>query len=169
MLEVIALTFVKFLTNALLKGVWGYATGTVIDGAPSWFYKTDKARLCIYSYEDGGLESVEKAKTKAGIEMIKQIDGVIEIVLYDNFKNVEDPKEKMFIQKLKKDEYLPLFVKKNMIFHKIKYEEDIKRSFVKACIENDELIAYQTERSKKIAKKLTHFRADTGFDELKNE
>lgn len=169
MIEIIAVTFVKFLTTTLLKGVFSYATGTVIDGAPSWFYKTDKARLCIYSFEDGGLESVEKAKRKAGIMMINKIDDIIEIVLYDNFRNIEDSKEKLFIRQLEKDEFLPLFVKKNIIFHKIKYEEDVKRSYVKACIENNELIQYQTERTQKIMKKLTHFRADTGFDELDNE
>jgi hypothetical protein len=169
MLEMLALTFVKFLANALLKGVWAYATGTDIQGAPSWFYKADKSRLCIYEFESGGLEAVEKAKKKAGIAMIKKIDDLIEVVLYDNYKDLKDPKEKDFIQKLGKDDNLHLFVRKNMVFHKIKYDKDLKTAFVKACIDNDVFLKYQKERSKKLAYELTHYRADKNFDELEKE
>lgn len=169
MLEAVAITFVKFLTNMLLTGLFGGAANVNIEGAPSWFHKTDKARLCVSTYADGGMESIERAKKKAGIAMVKKIDDVIEVVVYENYRNIEDQKEKEFIHQMKEDEYLPIFVKRSMNYRNVEYIKKQRRTFVQGCIDNAELIQYQDERAKKMVKKLSHFRADRGFDELENE
>jgi hypothetical protein len=168
-LEAIAITFVKFFTNMLLKAAFSNMDGIKIDGAPSWFYKSDKSKLCVYSFEKGGLEAVEKAKRDAGIRMEEKIKGIVEVVIYDNYRNINEPDEKAFIEKIKEDEYLPVFVKKNITYPRVEYKEKIKTAFVKACIANDTIIAYQAERSKKIAKNLSLFRAEKNFEELEND
>ncbi len=168
-LEAIAITFVKFFTNMLLKAAFSNMDGIKIDGAPSWFYKSDKAKLCVYSFEKGGLEAVEKAKKKAGIMMLEKINGIVEIVIYDNYRNITDPDEKAFINKIKEDEYLPVFVKKNLTYPRVEYKEKINTAFIKACIPNETIIEYQAERSQKIAKNLSLFRAEKGFEELESD
>ena len=168
-LEAIAVTFVKFFTNMLLKAAFSNMDGIKIDGAPSWFYKSDKAKLCTFAFEKGGLEAVEKAKRKAGIMMFDKINGIVEIVIYDNYRNLTDPDEKAFINKIKEDEYLNVFVKKNLTYPRVEYKEKIHTAFVKACIPNETIIKYQADRSQKIAKSLSLFRSEKGFEELESD
>ena len=101
--------------------------------------------------------------------MFNKINGIVEIVIYDNYGNITDPDEKAFINKVKEDEYLNVFIKKNLTYPRVEYKEKIYTAFVKACIPNETIIKYQSERSQKIAKNLSLFRSKKGFEELESD
>ena len=101
--------------------------------------------------------------------MIKNINGTIDIVIYENMKNVKNKKEKEVINKWKQDANLPVFVNQNLDFSRVAFEDEINTTFVRACIQNQTIIIYQSERLKTIKKEVLKFKSKSALDEMDME
>ncbi|MCD8491071.1 MAG: hypothetical protein LRY50_11515 [Geovibrio sp.] len=166
MFESIALALAKALATYLFK-YYVMATPVVkIEGAPGWYYKESSSEICVFANERGGYNAVDALKGRSGILMAEKIDGILQVAVYDNYRELKDPKEKEFVKAFMKDAELPVFITKTMKFRNIVYDKDIQTAFSKACIEKNELISYQEERLEKLKYSLSHERAGNAFDEL---
>ena len=95
--------------------------------------------------------------------MKKKLDDTIEVVVYENIKNVTSKKEREVIEKFKQDINLPIFIKKNINYSRISYEDEIDTTFARACIQNKIIIQYQTQRLNKIKKEVSQVKANRCF------
>ena len=179
MLEVIILKLITTLTGYLFSATLDSFKSIEVEGAPSWYGKNlDHDNLYAYGYARGNIESIEVARENCKITMIRRINDINEIVTYDNFRNIQDPKEKALINEFKNDSDIRLFVNKTMQFEKIEHFEAEEKgmltkarpaqTFAGGMIPKKFIIDYQKERLDKIKGSLTHFRADNNFDELDN-
>lgn len=166
MLEGIALALMKTLATYLFKTYVLSQSVVKIEGAPSWYLQNVESQVCVYDYEQGGMEAIDKAKDATYPKMEKELSGIIEAVIYEGYSDLKDPKEKKFVMMFKNDPDAPVFVRKNMTFPGIEYRKKDQAAFVKACIDKDVIIDYQQKRTEKIKYELTHLRADNAFDEL---
>ncbi|VAW84338.1 hypothetical protein MNBD_GAMMA16-706 [hydrothermal vent metagenome] len=166
MIEALTIALGKTLVSYLFTVYLGTFSGVSIDGAPNWYYQEAKHQICSFHAEPGGTEKIEFAKDKTQRIMVKKIDGIIEIIIYDNFQKVRDGKEKSLITQFMNDAQLPVFVKKNTDFERIEYHEKPNKVFIKACVDKKILIDYEKNRLQKIKNAITHHRKDKAFDEL---
>jgi len=166
MIEALTIVLGKTLVSYLFTAYLDTFSGVSIDGAPNWYYKETKHQICSFHAEEGGIEKIELAKDKTQRFMVKKIDGIIEIIVYDNVQKVRDDKEKNLITQFMNDEKLLVFVKKNTDFERIEYHDKHNKIFIKACIEKQILISYEKNRLQKIKNMITHHRKDKAFDEL---
>jgi hypothetical protein len=169
MLSVIACALVSSFTKYVATKAFNSLDEVKIGGAPSWYMKPTSDNMCVFTHSKGGLDSIEIAKKNATIKMTRNINNVVEISIYDNTKQIKDPKEKSMIKLWSKDTNLNMFVRKNIDYNKIVYEDNIDTTFVRACIPNKTIIDYQDERLKKIKDELLNFKVNSAFDELENE
>ncbi len=168
MIESIALALVKTLATYLFKTYVLVQTNVKIEGAPSWYMKNVPSAVCVYDAQYGGLESIDAAKSSALVRMNKELTAIIENIIYENYHNLKDPKEKAFVYMFKNDAESPIFVQKNTKFPNIEYSKKQRIAFVQACVDKQTIIDYQTERSEKIKYELTHKRAGDAFEELES-
>jgi hypothetical protein len=180
MLEVIILKLVSSLTGYLFEGYLDTIKSINIEGAPSWYGKDHSSQnLYAYGYAKGDMESVEISRNNCKIAMIKKINGLIEVVVYDNFKDLKDPKEKALVSEFKQDANLEVFITKNMKYEKVESFEEQKeslfkkyrpaQSFAGGMIQKQILIDYQKERLQKIKYEITHLRGKNLENELDAE
>jgi hypothetical protein len=101
--------------------------------------------------------------------MIKRIDKLTSKTAYDNFKNVKEEKERMLVEAFKHDSQLPDFVDSQLIYTKVKHVGDEKITFVKACIEKESIMSYETERVEKLKKDIMIQKSDTALEDLDKE
>ncbi|MEF3254496.1 MAG: hypothetical protein K6348_02875 [Deferribacterales bacterium] len=166
-LEAIAVSLLKTLSSFLFSKMLVYSDIN-IQGAPSWYLKPESAYVCVDTYQEGGIESVEIAKDRTKKLMIKKINEIMEIIVYDNYRNLTDEGEKLFVKSFLNDEDLPVFVNKNLDYKDIEHQQKRGITFVRGCIDKNVLIEYEKERIGIIRKNLTHKRAEKGFEELDN-
>jgi len=169
MIEGIALALMKTLATYLFKNYILMQTKVNIEGAPSWYMQNVSSQVCVYDHQTGGMEAVDAAKAAAYPKMEKELSNIIEAVIYENFSNLKDLKEKAFVMRFKNDAEAPVFVRKNMSFPGIEYKKTQRIAFVKACIDKDVILKYQQVRTDTIQYELTHKRANDAFDELDKE
>jgi len=180
MLEAIALKLITTLTGYLFQGYLDTFSSINIEGAPSWYGKNQTSQnVYAYGYAKGGIESIEIARENCRIAMIKKLNGLVEVVVYDNFKNIKDPKEKALLNEFKKDPDIALFVQKEMKYEKVEHFQEEKgglfskarpeQTFAGGMIPKQSIVAYQKDRLEKIKYTLTHFRATNAEDELDKE
>jgi hypothetical protein len=169
MFESLALALAKAFATYLFKYYVLASPNVKIEGAPSWFYKESAQEICVFPYEKGGYETLESIKGKSVTMMTSKIDGITEIVVYENYRNLKDPKEKEFVKAFMKDSELPVFVRQSMRFRDIIYDKDTYTAFGKACIEKDELVKYQEERLGKLKTALSQERSDKAFEEMDSD
>ena len=189
MLEVIGLALVKelivFLFNQQLQKLEHYN----VEGAPGWYAKAGpKDSIAVYVYVDGaGPAWVEPVKTAAREEMKTVITDAMDKVIYDKYRNLEDPKEKALVAQFRQDANLETFIKANLHIKKLESYQAREAGFLKNArpartfamgvlklraapsASGETLVSfeqYQNERIIKIAKALSEHRADQGFDEL---
>ena len=168
MIESIALSLMKTLAAFLFKSYLISQSKINIEGAPSWYMQNDSARVCVYDFQRGGLGAVDKAKDSTYLKMNDELENILETVIYKNFSNLKDQKEKTFVMMFKDDKDAPYFIRQHMQFPNIEYKKKVQTAFVKACIDKDTIIAYQEKRVGSIKYELTHKRADNAFEELDN-
>lgn len=169
MLMVITSALVETLVKHMFNNYLNERDKVEIDGAPSWYMDPVEDKLCSFSHKIGNINNIDIVKKNARFKMIRKIDNTINIIIYDNMKNVKSDKEKKLIKKFKKDKNLPLFVDKNLDYSKIKYEKEINTTFVKACIEKNTIIDYQKERLNLIKKEILNSKVNDAFNELDKE
>jgi len=166
MIEGIALALMKTLATYLFKTYVLTAAKINIEGAPNWYLQNIGAQVCVYDHEQGGYGAIDKAKAETFPKMEKELSRIIETVIYKNYSDLKDPKEKAFVMAFKNDPEAPVFVRSNLKFLGIEHKKEYQTAFVKACIDKDTILAYQQKRADKIRYELTHHRADNAFDEL---
>jgi hypothetical protein len=166
MFEGIAFALIKTLGSYLFGGYLKAHYGSVdIEGAPSWYGTEPAEAICVSTYNKGGLEKLELTKKQSKIKLNKKINHIIEIVIYQNFKNLKSDEEK-FLESVQKDKKLPLFVDANMKFQNIKVDKDKKMVFVRSCLDKEAFIKYEKNRVKELQKDLSFYKSDKAFDEL---
>jgi len=158
-------TLSSFLFSSYLKAHYG---SVEIEGAPSWYRTEPNEAICVSTYRNGGIEELEFTKEDSKIKLRKKVNHILELVIYRNFKNLTLDEEK-FLNEISKDKKLPLFVDANTKFQNIKVDEDERKVFVRSCLDKKALIEYEKKRVKEIAKNLSYYKADKGFDELEGK
>jgi hypothetical protein len=166
MMSVIALALVDSLAKYVFTKTLNSMDKIDIGGAPSWYMKEVDDKMCTFTHSKGGLDSVQIAKDKSIIKMTKTIDDMIDIVIYDNTKKITNLKEKKLVELWNEDPHLNKFVKKNLQYSKVVYEDEIDTTFVRACIPNDTVINYQKQRLEGIKKSLVNYKRDSAIDEM---
>ena len=168
MIEGIALALMKTLATYLFKNYILMQSQVKIEGAPKWYMQNVSSQVCVYDHQTGGMEAVDNAKAATYPKMEKELSNILEAVIYENYSDLKDPKEKEFVMMFKDDPDANIFVRKTMSFPGIEYKKKSQSAFVKACIQKDAIIKYQEKRSETIKYELTHNRANSAFDELED-
>jgi hypothetical protein len=166
MFTVIATAMLKSLTSYLFGGYLKAHYGSVeIDGAPSWYGQEPKEAICVSTYRNGGLSQLDDTKRDAKILLNRKVGHILEIVIYQNFQNLK-PDEEAFLNSIKKDKKLSLFVDANTRFQNIKVDNEKHKVFVRSCLDKEAFIKYEKKRVKELSKDLTFYKSDKAFDEL---
>jgi len=155
-------TLVKHVTNCVLDNF----SSVKIEGAPSWYMKPVDGEVCVYTYDYGDYSSVDRAKTKARMKMIKKVNGLIDVVIYENAPKFNQSKEIELMNRFKKDDNINLFIDRALKYEKVEYYKDKHEAFVRACIPSQILIAYEKNRLENIRKQVVKYKSDEAFDEL---
>jgi len=158
-------TLVKHMTKNYLEEMDGIKVG----GAPSWYMKPVKDQMCVFTHSKGGLGSIDIAKKNASYKMTQKINGLIEVVIYENIGKVKNKKEKSVVDKFKHDDNLGVFVNSNLKYTQVVYEEKIKTSFVRACIPTKTIQTYQKDRLMDINSAVLGAKSSSAFDALDDE
>ncbi|PLX67936.1 MAG: hypothetical protein C0603_07425 [Denitrovibrio sp.] len=169
MIEGIALALMKTLATYLFKNYILMQSQITIEGAPKWYMQNVSNQVCVYDHQTGGMEAVDKAKAATYPKMKKELSNILEAVIFDNYSDLKDPKEKKFVMMFKDDPNAQIFIRKTMSFPAIEYKKNEQIAFVKACIQKDVILKYQEKRTKTIKYELTHKRADNAFEELESD
>lgn len=169
MVMVITAALVETLTKHMFQQYLNARDKIEIGGAPSWYMKPIEDKMCVFAHKNGGLDNIEIVKDNSKIKMVKKINETIDIVIYENVKNIQNKKEKAVVDKWKVDSNLPVFVNKHIDFSRVAFEDEINTTFVRACIDNNTIIDYQKNRLNTIKKEVLKFKANTGIDEMESE
>ena len=169
MFEGIAFALIKALGNYLFGEYLKAHYGSIeIKGAPSWYGREPSEAICVSTYNNGGLEKLELTKKQSKIKLNKKIGHIVEIVIYQNFKNLK-PDEDKFLENIQKDKKLPLFVDAYIKFQNIKVDKNKKMVYVRSCLDKKVFIKYEKSRIKELQKNLAFYKADKSFDELEGK
>ena len=161
----LAKTLASYLFGGYLKAHYGSLN---IEGAPSWYGEEPSEAICVSTYNNGGLEKLILTKNQSKIKLNKRINHIIEVVVYQNFKNLT-PDEEQFLKSIEKDKKLPLFVDANMKFQNIKVDEDKHMVFVRSCLDKEAFIKYEKSRLKELQKDVVFYKSDKAFDTLEGK
>ena len=140
-----------------------------IDGAPDWYLRNDDAEWdCAFGYASGSLASVEAAKSEATKNLVAQQEQYVQSAIRDEVqrRKPRDEKERQLVEQFRNDPELKNFVTGRRQFFKINYDEDVRATFVQACLSRETVVAYQKERLQKITTELSKNRAESAFGEL---
>ena len=169
MILLITSALVETLTKHMFSNYLDARDKVEIGGAPSWYMMPVDDEMCVFAHKSGDMDTIDIVKNYARLKMIKKIDDTIDIVIYENLKNVQNKKEKEVINKWKIDSNLPVFVNQNLNYSRVSYEDEINATFARACIPNEIFINYQTERLKTIKKEVLKFKSNSALDEMDAE
>eukprot|EP00992_Anisonema_acinus_P003831 TRINITY_DN14184_c0_g1_i1.p4 TRINITY_DN14184_c0_g1~~TRINITY_DN14184_c0_g1_i1.p4 ORF type:complete len:220 (-),score=24.79 TRINITY_DN14184_c0_g1_i1:807-1466(-) len=140
-----------------------------IDGAPSWYgTNNEEGWYCVYSHRKGDIDSVDRAKRKAMNRMVEKQQLLVGVFLDQELekRKLRDEAELQLVERFRNDAKLSSFVAGHLDYRRVEYEGDVKATFVKACLETQEIIAYQKKRLEMINKELTVKRSNDAFDEM---
>ncbi|MCB9493862.1 MAG: hypothetical protein H6681_00275 [Desulfobacteraceae bacterium] len=180
MLEAIGIKLITVLAGFLFEHGLVSIDKIQVAGAPSWYYEeSNNDYLYVFSYKDGGIETIEPLKMDLEIMMEKRIEDIIEIVIYQNFRDVKDPKEKELVRQFGKDPNLSLFVKSNIKYERI-VQQDMRekglifkgrpeRTFGSAVLSKKALLDYQEERITILREQIVREQSSKMFDKLGSE
>ncbi|MGE4518693.1 MAG: hypothetical protein AB7E04_04215 [Desulfobacteraceae bacterium] len=180
MLEAIGIKLITVLAGFLFEHGLVSIDKIQVAGAPSWYYEeSNNDYIYVFSYKDGGIETIEPLKAELSLLMEKRIQGTIDVVVYKNFRDVKDPKEKELVTLFQKDPDLHLFVKSNIRFERI-VQQDMRekglifkgrpeRTFGSAVLSKKSLLDYQEERITILREQIVKEQSSKMFDKLGSE
>ena len=166
MVGVITTALVGTLIQYMFEKSLDQMDEVAIGGAPSWYMEDTDDKMCTFSHTQGGIDFIDATKVKAKNKMLTKINDLIEVTIYDNKKLIKNNQDFQLVKMFKNDPFLDGFVKKNLHYPKVVFEDEINTTFVKSCIKKNVIIEYQTQRIQKIKAKLTTHKANKAFDEL---
>jgi len=82
-----------------------------------------------------------------------------------SFKNYKG-KERLFVEKMREDTNLPLFVDRHTVFQNVKYDEDAHRAFARGYVTNQALETYEKERISNVKKEVLEYHYEDMMKEL---
>jgi len=180
MLEAIGIKLITVLAGFLFEHGLVSIDKIQVAGAPSWYYEeSNNDYIYVFSYKDGGIETIEPLKAELSLLMEKRIQGTIDVVVYKNFRDVKDPKEKELVTLFQKDPDLHLFLKSNIRFERI-VQQDMRekglifkgrpeRTFGSAVLSKKSLLDYQEERITILREQIVKEQSSKMFDKLGSE
>lgn len=145
-------------------------TSVDIQGAPSWYEKkSDPNKIYISTYSNGNIDNIVETKQKVVNQITLIIENGYKVTIKKHFMGVYSKKERLFINKMRKDSKLSDFVKQNVVFQNIKYNKKFNKIFIRGYINIDLLKEYQIKRMIKIKKKVLDYQFDDMMEELEKE
>jgi nitrate reductase NapAB chaperone NapD len=168
MLSILGMVCIEALAKHMITQSLNEMSKVDIGGAPSWYMKPVDGKICTFAHKKGGMDYIDWTKENSQIKMVKKIDGMIEVVIYEKYKNIKDDKEKAILKKWSKDENLETFVKSKLNYEKIIFEDEINTTFVRSCIPQQEILEYEKQRMGNIEKNILKYKSDKAFDELES-
>lgn len=169
MLESLAFALVKTFITFMFEKQLEHMESVRIEGAPGWYYQQTRNHICDSGLARGPQESVEGAKGSARQAMATRLEKAMQMVAYENFRDRTDPAEKALIQRMVKDENLPVFVESAVIYENIEYRQKNATAYARVCIPKERLVAYQNERARKLSKAVSGHRRDRAMDEMESD
>ena len=169
MLESLAFALVKTFITFMFERQLEHMESVRIEGAPGWYYQQTRNHICDSGLARGPQEIVEVAKANARTAMATRLETAMRTVAYERFRDRTDPAEKALIQRMVRDENLPVFVESAVIYENVEYRQKTGSAYARVCIPKERLVAYQNERAGKLAKAVTVHRRDKAFDEMDAE
>jgi hypothetical protein len=169
MIEALAFTLFKTYVAFLFTQQLRQQETVLIEGAPKWYYRSVDEHLCRSGFAIGDLDAVETAKQKARDGLVQDIDKGVKTVIYEHFREVENPAERELIARFKRDAMLPQFVDSKAQYHNVEYRDEINKGFSRVCVKNNILVNYQKQRLDKIQIAVMEKYGDEAFDELEAE
>lgn len=166
MLTMLTSALVNTLVQYMFEQTMNKIDSVNIDSAPSWYMEKVDNKMCTFSSEQGSISIINSVKNDSAFKMQSAITNVVDVSIYDNMKNIKTSKERQMTDKWKVDPNLNTFVSKNINFEKIKYNDELNRVFVRACIPKETIINYQKNRLENINKSLLNYKADSAMSEL---
>ena len=158
------------LINTLVQYMFVHTMNKIdsvnIDSAPSWYMEGVDDKTCTFASEQGSISIIDSVKNDSEFKMLNAIKNIVDVSVYDNMKNIKTIKEKHMVHQWKLDPNLDTFISKNIDYEKIKYNDELNRVFIRACIPNETIINYQKNRLKNISKSLLNYKADSAMNEL---
>lgn len=173
MVEAIAIKLLSTLAGFMFETMLHSSQNVQIEGAPGWYMKpSDADMIWVFAFEEGGKETIESVQAELRNRMQGQIQQAIEIILYDNFRNITDPKELAFVEQVRNDPNLPVFISKYMQFDRIEHQQAVRgrllareraaMTFGSAKLPRAALMSYQRERLGAITRAISVSRAEEG-------
>ncbi len=169
MLESLAFALVRTFITFMFEQHLERMESVRIEGAPGWYYQQTRNHICDSGLARGPQEVIETAKANARSAMVARLEGAMRTVAYEKFRDRTDPAEKALIQRMVRDEDLPVFVESAVIYENLEYLKKTTTAYSRVCIPKERLVAYQNERAGKLAKAVTVHRRDKAFDEMDTE
>jgi len=169
MLESLAFALVKTFITFMFEQHLEHMQSVRIEGAPGWYYQQTRNHICDSGLARGPQEIVETAKANARVAMATRLENAMRTVAYEKFRDRTDPAEKALIQRMVRDEDLPVFVESAVIYENVEYRQKTTTGFSRVCIPKERLVAYQNERAAKLAKSIILHRRDKALDEMGTE
>lgn len=179
MLEALAIKLVTILAGYAFEAALVSQENINIQGAPGWYMKpTDEKMIWVYAMLEGqGLQSAEKMPQILEDRMFAQIETAMDTILSEQAKQLRDPLELEFVERVREDPYLRAFVRRHMVVHRNEYyraqgrtlfirEARPDRAFGSARLPKEALQKYQRERLLTLARDITLHRAERGFADL---
>jgi len=168
MLEGIALSLIKTMLTFMFEQYLHTTQEIKIDGAPPWYYQNEDAKICSYSVVDGDYRNIDILKYDLSKRVKKEIENINNRVIYENFDKIGSIEEIQIIEQFQKSGNLRKFVRFNIEYSKIEYEEEVNRVFGKGCIDKNLVISFNKKRLQKIVREISLYKSSKEFYELES-
>jgi len=166
MLESIALSLLKTLVVFIFQKSLETGAKVEIEGAPDWYGRSERGTFCVSTSVRGDYGAVERAKEKLYPKAEKEMRNLIDVAIYERFRDLNDPSEVKFVREVAEDPKLSLFVKSFLKIRNVHYDDERRIAFTRGCISEEDFIAYEERRMKEIRKALSIKRSEEAFEEL---
>jgi len=169
MFETIAYGLISTVINYLFDTSILRRSSVDIEGAPSWYAQQggEKA-IYVSTYCDGGLDAVACAKNKAEEQLVIVIDDAFDQAVEKSFRHYKG-QERLFVDRMREDTNLPLFVHRHTVFQNIKYDEDAHRAFVRGYVTTQAFETYEKQRIATVKKQVLEYHYDEMMQDLEKE
>jgi hypothetical protein len=169
MIEGLAFAILKTLSTFLFEQYLHTTVQVEIDGAPSWYYQEESNQLCTFSYRDGDYSQINPLKQDLQRYIKRDIQTINDKVIYENFAKITRPEERRVVEQLKSDSQLSDFIRFNIQYPKITYEDEVNRVFGKGCIQKSKIVEYTKKRLQVIVKEVSLQKERKAFNELESD
>lgn len=169
MIESLAFALIKTLGLYLLDNHLRHQDTVMIEGAPRWYYQPVTDQACASSYAVGGLDAVEAAKKGARAALVKTVTITVDTMIDEHFQHEEHPAARELVARFKEEKGLPAFIASHAAYRNVEYRKELRKSFVRACLDRKSLLDYEQSRLQGIQVALMEKYAAEAFDTLERE